>query len=99
MAAYLRDILRCSAQRSTTGGGPHDSQNGSSNERSGSTDFADYIPGAENCAGERVRISLGFLVPGGAKHGSYGQPTRDGDAAGSAAGFGAHIRRQIVCDA
>src|SRR6266704_2168383 len=44
-------------------------------------------------------FSVGFLVSGGAEHRDHGAEAHDGDAAGSAAGAGADLRRESVCAA
>src|SRR6267378_5406375 len=69
-------------------------------ERSGPNYVADGCRGgARNCGAGGRRISLGFLVSGGAEHGASRAEARYGDALGSAAGAGTNLRGESVCDA
>ena len=69
-------------------------------ERSSAHDFAGGWRGGGGAgAGGGGRVSLGFLVSGGAELGDSRQQAGYGDVAGGAVGFGADCGGQSVCDA
>src|SRR6266851_883823 len=69
-------------------------------ERSGAHNFAGGCRGGERAgAGGGGRLSLGFLVSGGAEREDSREPAGYGDVAGGAAGFGADCGGAGVCHA